>query len=144
MGETKGAFAERTYDPLKKYFTVAWKNMDTSTFTNCHSSSQPRIPEKNCSEDLIPKIFKLFDILSFLYSKPLREGRKPKFKTGDRVRISKFDSPFRKGCKPQFTQKAFEIVAICSRKSPIYTKKFEEGEIVLGKFNNEFITVISQ
>ena len=34
MSETKAAFAERTIRSLKTYFTVAWKTMDTSTFTN--------------------------------------------------------------------------------------------------------------
>ena len=34
------------YDPWKMYFTVTWKIMDTSTFTNCLNPSQPWIPEK--------------------------------------------------------------------------------------------------
>ena len=37
------------------------------------------------------------DFISILYSKRLREYKKPTFKTGDRVRISKYDLPFRKG-----------------------------------------------
>ena len=35
MSEAKAAFAERTIPTLKKkHFTVTWKTMDTSTFTN--------------------------------------------------------------------------------------------------------------
>ena len=34
MSETKAAFAERTIRSLKKNFTLTWKTMDTSTFTN--------------------------------------------------------------------------------------------------------------
>ena len=34
MSETKAAFAERTIRSLKIYFTITWKTMDTSTFTN--------------------------------------------------------------------------------------------------------------
>ena len=49
---------------------------------------------------------------NILYSKPLREIRKRKFRNGDRVRISETDLPFRKF---QFTQEDFEIVAISSR-----------------------------
>ena len=52
---------------------------------------------RNCSIDMIPKKVKNSDFLSILYSKPLREIRKPQFKNGDRVRISKYDIPFRKG-----------------------------------------------
>ena len=55
---------------------------------------------KSCSIDSIPKNVKNSDFLSILYSKPLREFRKPKFKVEDRVRISKYDLPFRKGYKP--------------------------------------------
>ena len=41
--------------------------------------------------------------MSIPYSKPLREDMKPTFKTGERVQISKYDLPFGKGYKPQFT-----------------------------------------
>ena len=65
------------------------------------------------------------------------------FKIGDRVRISKYDLPFRKGYKPQYTQEVFEIVAISSRKPPTYTKKDEQDEIIRGNFyQKELIKVI--
>ena len=65
------------------------------------------------------------------------------FKIGDRVRISKFDLPFRKGYKVQFTQEVFEIVAISSRKPPTYTMKAEQDEIIRGKFyQKELIKVL--
>ena len=59
-----------------------------------------------------PKTVKNCDFKSILCSKPLREFKKPIFKIGDRVRISKYDLPFRKGYKTQFTREVFEIVAI--------------------------------
>ena len=98
---------------------------------------------RNCSIDLIPKNVENSEFLSILYSKPLRELRKPKFKVGDRVRISKYDLPFRKGYKPQFTQEVFEIVAISSRKLPTYTIKDEQDEIIRDKFyQKELVKVI--
>ena len=72
--------------------------------------------------------------MSFLYSKPLGEFKKGTFKIGDRVRISKYDLPFRKGYKPQFTREVFEIVAIATKKPPTYTIKDEQGEVIQGKF----------
>ena len=60
--------------------------------------------------------------MSILYSKPLREHEKPTLKTGDRVQISKYDLPFRKGHKPLFAQKVFEIVAIATKKPPTYNQ----------------------
>ena len=51
---------------------------------------------RNCSLDLIPKNVNNSEFLFFLYRKPLREFGKAKFKVGDRIRISKYDLPFRK------------------------------------------------
>ena len=73
---------------------------------------------KNCSLDLIPQIVRTSDFPSILHSKPQREFGKAKFKVGDRVRISKYDLPFRKGYKSQFRKKVFENVAFSSRIPP--------------------------
>ena len=81
--------------------------------------------------------------IRLLYSKPLGELRKPKFKIGDRVSISKYDLPFRKSYKPQFIEEVFAIVAISSRKLPTYTIEGEQDEIFRGKFyQKELIKVI--
>ena len=74
------------------------------------------------------------DFISILYSKPLREYKKPTFGIGDRVRISKYDLPFKKGYKPQFTQEIFEFVAVATKKPPTYTIKDEQEEVIRGKF----------
>ena len=98
---------------------------------------------RNCSIDTIPKNVKNSDFLAILYSKPLREFRKPKCKIRDRIRIAKYDLPFRKGNKPQFTQEFFGIVAYSSRKPPTYTIKDEQDEVIRGKFyQKELIKVI--
>ena len=70
-----------------------------------------------------PNTVKNCDFMSILYSKHLREFKKPTFRLGDRVRMSKFDLPFRKCYKPQFTREVFEIVASATRKPPTYTIK---------------------
>ena len=89
-----------------------------------------------------PNTVKNCDFMSIFYSKPLRELKKPILKNGDKVRISKYDLPFPKGYKPQFTREVFEIVAIATRK-PTYTIKDEHGEIIQGKFyQKELIKVI--
>ena len=111
--------------------------MEDNGYKYIHKLTQfvtTRNSRRNCSINLIPKNVKNSDFLSILHSKPLRELRKPKFKVGDRVRISKYDLPFRKGYKPVFTQEVFEIVAISSTKPPTYTIKDEQDEIIRGKF----------
>ena len=73
---------------------------------------------KNRSIGKSPRDVKNSDFLSLLYNKLFKKYTKPKFKIGDRVRISKNDIPFRKGHKPQFTD---EISAISTKKPPTYS-----------------------
>ena len=97
----------------------------------------------NRSIDMKPNHVKNSDFMSILYSEPLREYKKPKSGIGDKVRISKYDLPFRKGYKPQFTQKIFEIVASAAKQPPTYTIKDEQEEVIHGKFyEKELIRVI--
>ena len=98
---------------------------------------------KKLLDDLMPKNVKNSELLSILCSKPLREFRKPKFEVGDRVCISKYDLPFRKSYKPQFTKEVFDNIAISSKTLPTYTMKDEQDKIIRGKFyQKELIKVI--
>ena len=125
MSETKAAFAERTIRSLKN---ILYRYMEDNGYKYIHKLTQfvtTLNSRRNCSTDLIPKNVKNFDLLSILYSKPLREIRKVKFESGDRVRISKYDLPFRKRYKPQLTKEVFEIVPISSKKtSNIHNKRW--------------------
>ena len=143
MSETKAAFAERTIRSLKHIFYRYVADNGDKYFHKLTQFVTTLNSRRNCSIDLIPKNVKNSDFLSILYSKPQREFRKPKFKVGVRVRISKYDSFFRKGYKPQFTEKVFEIVAFSSKKPPTYTVKDEQDETIRGKFyQKELIKVI--
>ena len=89
MNETKAAFAERTTRSLKN---LLYRYMEDNGDKHIHKLTQFVTllkSRRNCSIDLIPKNVENSDFLSILYSKPLREFRKPKYKVGDRVRISK-------------------------------------------------------
>ena len=61
-----------------------------------------------------PKNVKNSDFMAILCSKLLREYKKPKFGNGNKFRNSKYDLPFSKGYKPQYTHEVFEIVAIAT------------------------------
>ena len=143
MSETKAAFAERTIRSLKN---MLYRYMEVNGYKYIQKLTQFATTLKfrrNCSIDLTPKNVKNSDFLSILYRKPLRGFRKPKFESGDRVRISKYDLPFRKGYRPQFTEEVFEIVAISSRKPPTYTIKDEQDENIRSNFyQKELIRVI--
>ena len=71
-----------------------------------------------------------------------REYKKPTFKIGDRVRISKYDLPLPKGYEPQFTREVFGIVAIATRKPPTYTIKDEKDQIIQSKFYQKEINKV--
>ena len=128
MSETKAAYAERTIRSMKNRL---YRYMKDNGYKYIHELTQfvtTLNSRRNCSIHLIPKDVKNSDILSILYSKPIRDFRKPKFKTGDRVRNSKYDFTcfcLLEGLYSQFTQEVFEIFSISFRKPQTYTKKHE-------------------
>ena len=139
MSETGAAFAERTIRSMK---IILYRCMEDCGYKFSHKLFQfvtTLNSRKICSLDVIPKTFKISDFLSILYSKPLREYRKPKLKVADRVSISKFDLPFRKSYKPQLTLKVFEMVAVPSRKPLTYTMNDEQVQIIPYKVSSERI-----
>ena len=112
ISETKAAFAERTIRSLKN---ILYHYMEDNGYQYIHKLTHfvaTLNSGRNCSIDLIPKHVKSSAFLSILCSKPLRGFRKPNLKIVGRIRIAKYDLPFRKGYKPQFTQEVFEKVAI--------------------------------
>ena len=134
MSQTKAAFAERTKRSLKN---LLYRYNEDYGYKYVHDLSQfVRIlkSRKTCSIDLISKKIRNFDFLSILYSKPLEKFGKSKFENGDRVLISKYDLPFRKRYKIQFTQQVFQFIAIPSRKLPTDPIKDERAENIRCNF----------
>ena len=100
MSETKAAFAERTIRSLKNNL---YRYLQDFRYKYIHKLPQfiaTLNSRRNNSIDMRPNAIKNCDFMSILYSKHLREFKKPTFKVGDRVRISKCDLLFRKGYKP--------------------------------------------
>ena len=134
MSQTKAAFAERTKRSLRN---LLYRYNEDYGYKYIHDLSQfVRILKfrKTCSIDLISKKIRNFDFLSILYSKPLEKFGKPKFENGDRVFISKYDLPFSKRYKLQFTHKVFQIFAISSKKLPTDAIKDGRDEIIRCNF----------
>ena len=92
--ENKAAFAERTIRSLEN---ILYRYMEDNGYNNIH-----RLPQfitilnsrRNSSIDMRLNTVKKCEFLSIFHSKPLREFKKPTFKIGDRVRISKYDYAF--------------------------------------------------
>ena len=98
MSKTKAAFlAERTIRSLKNN---VYRYMEDFGYKYIHKLPQfitTLNSRRNNSIDMRPNTIKNCDFMSILYSKSLREFKKPIFKIGERVQISKYDLPFRKG-----------------------------------------------
>ena len=143
MSETKAAFAERTIRSMKNILYRCMEDYGYKYIHNLHQFITTFNSRPNISIDVRPNTVKNCYSISILYSKPLREYKKPTFKTGDIVQTSIFDLLFRKGYKPQFTRDVFEIVAIATKKQPAYTLNDEQEEIIQDKFyQKELIKVI--
>ena len=92
-----------------------------------------------------PNKVNISDFMSVLHAQHLRKLRRPQFRTGDKVRNSKIGLPFRKGCKPEFTEEVFQIVAIASKKTSNVHLRNEQRLIIRGEFyEKELIRVISR
>ena len=143
MSETKTTFAERTIRSLKN---ILYRYMEDYGYKYIFKLPQfiaTMNSKNNRSIDMKPNHVKNSDFMSILYSKPFRDYKKPKYGIRDNVRISKYDLPFRKCYKPHITQEIFEIVTIATKKTPTYTIKDEQEEVIRGKFyEKELIRVI--
>ena len=117
MSKTKAAFADR---PIRSPNKILYRYMEYNRYKYIHKLTHIVTTlncRRNCSINYIAKSVKNFDFSTILYNKPLREVRKTKFNIGDRVRISKYNWPFRRCYRPQFTQEVFKIFAIFFQKT---------------------------
>ncbi len=91
MNETKAAFAERTIRSLKNTLYRYMEDYGYKYILYLPQFIASMNSRNNRSIDMKPNHVKNSDFMSILYSKPLREYKKPKFGIGDRVHISKYD-----------------------------------------------------
>ncbi len=89
--ETKAAFAEPTIRSLKNTLYRYMEDYGYKYILYLPQFIASMNSRNNRSIDMKPNHVKNSDFMSVLYSKPLREYKKPKFGIGDRVRISKYD-----------------------------------------------------
>ena len=90
MSQTKTAFAERTIRSLEN---ILYRYMEDYGYKNIYKLPQfiaTMNSRNNRSIDMKPNHVNNSDFMSILYSKPVREYKKPNFGIGDRVRISMY------------------------------------------------------
>ena len=123
MSETKAAFAERAIQSLKHKIYRYIEDHGEKFVPKLQQFVSTLNCRKNRSIGKSPRVVKNSNFLSIFYNKSFKKQFKPKFKIGERARISKNDIPFRKGYKPQFTDEIFEISAKSTKKPPTYIIK---------------------
>ena len=89
-------------NPWNYNFTVKWNFMGTSIFTFDSICFSPEFREK-LSNRIDTKEPKNYQILSILYSKPLRDFEKPKLKVVGTMHFWKSDLSVKNGCRRLFT-----------------------------------------
>ena len=138
--ETKAAVAERATKSLKNIIYRHMEENGDKYMRKMDSFLKTMNTRVNRSTGKAPKIVTNKDFLSiFFYKNSISQYKRPRFKVGENVRISKKDIPFRKGYKSQFTKEIFKIVKIASFKPPTYNLCGEQGvEILVNFYEQEF------
>ena len=109
MSETKSAFADRTIRSLKN---ICYLYMEDFACKYIHKLPQFIITlnsRRNSSTDKRPNTVKNCDFMSFLYSKPLREFKKPTFKIGTECESQSMTCLFAKVISRSFYEKLLNL-----------------------------------
>jgi hypothetical protein len=145
--ETKASLVERFNRTLKtrmwKYFTRnnTNKHIDViSSLVNSYNNSyhrtiktRPNLVNKSNEQDL----------WQLLYENK-NSYKKPKYKIGDMVRISKFKKQFRKGYLPNWSEELFVIVDILHTRPAVYKIADLDNEILEGTWYEQEIQKITK
>ena len=133
--ETNAAVAERAIKSLKNIIYCYMEENSDKYMRKMDSFLKTMNTRVNRSTGKAPKNVINKDFLSiFFYRNPINQYKRPRFKVGENVRISKKDIPFRKGKKSLFTIEVFKIVKVATFKPPTYNLCGEQGDEILGKF----------
>ena len=72
------------------------------------------------------------------------EYQLPKFKIGDTVRISKYESTLTKGYEPNFTEEFFKVAKVIGGDPNVYELEDLEDEPIIGKFYEEELSRVDK
>ena len=134
ISETKAAIAERSIRALKnilhRYIAVyEYKYIHKLP----HFTATMNIRHLR-SKDLKANYVMNSDFLSILYSKPIKEYKKPKSTIGDSLRMSKYDLPFGKSCELRFTQKKIKLLPLLLKNLQYTQPKTKMKKLDVEKF----------
>lgn len=138
--DTKACIAERSLRTLKgriyKYLTYAntFRYIDVlDDIVHAYNNSYHRTIKMAPVEVNDKNILQVYrNISASQMTKKLKKPKKPKFKVGDYVRITKDKNVFGKGFTPNFTEELFRITSVSLRTPVVYYIEDLAGEEITG------------
>ena len=142
----KAAIVERFNRSLKtmmwKLFNVKetheWLNELNSLVSNYNNTKHRGIAMKPADVNESNKS----EIWIRLFGQPVGDIPSPKFKIGDKVRISAYKNVFTKGYEANFTKEIFKVVEVFFGDPTMYKLEDLEGEEILGKFYQQELSAV--
>ncbi len=135
FSDKKAAYAEKAIQSLKN---ILYRYLEERNTWKYHTKLQSFVKTMNArtnrSIGMAPKDVQKEDMLGLIYRRLPLKYRKPKFKAGDYVRISKKDMPFRKGYKAQFTDEIFKVIKLVNKLPNTYMLQDKDKNIIKGQF----------
>ena len=144
----KAAIVERFNRTLKpmmwKYFyskgTYNWIDVLNELAKNYNNTKHSRIHMK--AKDVNETNENMVWVT--LCGSPLGNLPLPKFRIGDTVRVSKYNSVFAKGYEANFTEEIFKVKRVLRGDPTVYELEDHEGEPIIGKFYEEELSVVNK
>ena len=134
--EQKSSFAERYIRTLKSIlFKYLHENNTSKYIDQIQNFVSPINSRLNRTTKIAPKIFTGHDVLYLIsLSANANPIQKPRYQTGETVRIRLKVPTFHKGYKIQFTQEVFDVLANPTLNPPTHNIKDKHGQMIHGKF----------
>ena len=146
--ETKAAIVERFNRTLRakmwRYFTASKQERYVDVLQNLVDGYNETV---HSTTGMAPSHINVMNgetVWRKMYNFP-RKSKKPRYRVGDLVRISKTKKTFEKGYRSNWTREIFKVVRVYKREKPEYKLEDLMGEDILGKFlDSELQSVLPQ
>lgn len=137
--ETKSAIVERFNRTLRsklwRYFTASKQERYTDVLQHIVNSYNNTTHSSTGYAPADVNVMNAEDVWRKLYKYPVKsKKKKPSFKVGDLVRISKTKKTFEKGYRSNWTREVFRVTRVYKKTFPEYRLEDLMGEEILGKF----------
>ena len=143
--ETKSAIVERfnrtIMTRLFKYFTATNQKRYVDVLDHVVQSYNTSVHSTTGKAPSDVTVWNAEDVWRKMYDYKVSK-KKPKFKAGDLVRISKTKGTFEKGYKTNWTREIFRVVKVYKRGFPEYRLDDLSGEEILGKFMQQELQAV--